>query len=416
VKTLDAVVVGAGTAGLAASQYLAKASVDHIVLERDRVGESWRSQRWDSFALNTPGWTSRLPGDATGAGPDDEFAPRDAFVSYLDRYAQAHDLPIRTGVTVTRAEPRADGGFVVHADGSDPIIARSLVVAAGTQRSPRIPDASSGLRASVTQVHSSAYRNPAQLPAGAVLVVGAAQSGGQIAEDLLDAGRSVYVSTSRVGRIPRRYRGRDCFGWLIDLGFLDQTVATLPDPAMQFAAQPIISGVGQYGHTLSLQHLAERGAHLLGRVSGAAGGRLTLTDDLGANIAWGDARSTDARRMIDAWIAKAGVDAPPPEPDPADAAHPDPESVHSPGRLDFDAAGISTVIWTTGVKGEFGWLPPTALASDGFPLHTQGISPVPGLYYLGLPWQRNRASGIIAGAAGDAAHVVDHLVHGLRPA
>ena len=412
-ETVEVLIVGAGLAGLAISHHLGQRGVDHVVLEQGRVGETWRSQRWDSFALNTPGWISHLPGDERGAGPADGFAPRDVFVAYLADYVERRRLPIRQGVAVTSVEPDPVGGFVVQAADSEPVRANAVVVAAGMQRAPRIPAAASAIPPSIAQIHSLAYRNPAQLPPGAVLVVGSAQSGGQVAEDLLDAGRTVYLATSRVGRAPRRYRGRDIVAWLNDVGFLAHTVATLPNPAMQFAPWPIISGLGRFGHTLSLQLLAERGAHLLGRVSGAEGGRLLLTDDLGANIAWGDARSAELTRMIDGWIAGHGIDAPPPEPDPADEPHPDPASVHSPEQLDLCAAGISTVVWTTGVTGEFGWLPPATVGVDGHPIHADGVSPLPGLYFMGFPWLRNRASGIIFGVNADAAFIAERVAEHL---
>lgn len=407
--TLQAVIVGAGQAGLAMSHHLSRRGVDHVVLEQGRVGESWRSHRWDSFALNTPGWVSRLPGDGDGPAPTDAFAARDAFVTYLANYAERDRLPIRTGNAVTAVEVVPGGGFVVRGTGLDPIAARSVVIATGTQRRPRIPAAASALPGAVTQTTAMAYRNAQELPSGAVLVVGSAQSGGQIAEDLVEAGRTIYLSTSRVNRVPRRHRGRDCFAWLFDTGFFAQTAATLPNPAMQFAPQPIISGVGQYGHTLSLQFLGARGVRLLGHMNGVDKGRLLLADDLGANIAWADQRSADTLRMIDGWIAANGLDAPAAGLDPADVAHPDPGAVHSPERLDFDTEGISTVIWTTGVQGDFDWLPEAALGPAGQPVQSEGVSPVPGLYFVGLPWQRNRASSIIHGAGPDAAAIADRI-------
>ena len=409
-ESFEAVIVGAGQAGLAMSRELSRVGVGHVVLEQGRVGESWRSGRWDTFALNTPGWFSRLPDDEGGAGPADEFAHRDAFIAYLDRYAARHALPIRSGVTVTSVEPDPAGGFLVRMAAEEPVHAERVDSAAGSQRVPRLPAVASALPSSVTQLHSAAYRNPAQPAPGAVLVVGSAQSGGQLAEDVLGAGRSVYLSTSRVGRVPRRYRGRDVVAWLVDVGFMDQSVAMLPNPAMQFAPWPIISGLGQFGHTLSLQFLAERGTHLLGHLSGAEDGRLLLADDLGANIAWADERSADMRHLINGWIAKNGVDAPAAELDPADVAAPDPAAIHAPERLDFDAEGISTVIWTTGVQGEFGWLPPGAVGPDGHPLHTEGVSPIPGLFFVGLPWQRNRASSIVHGAGPDAEAIANRII------
>jgi putative flavoprotein involved in K+ transport len=407
---LEAIIVGGGQAGLAISHHLSRAGIGHAVFERGRVGETWRSQRWDSFALNTPGWCSRLPGDTDGAGPDDGFALREDFVRYLDEYAARAAVPIQTGVSVTQVAPLASGeGYTVRTNATDPFEARTVIIATGLQRLPRVPAFAADLPRDVQQLHSSAYRNPGVLPVGAVLVVGSAQSGVQVAEDLLDAGRTVYLSTSRVARARRRYRGRDTFAWFRDSGFFDQTIARLPDPAMQFAPQPAISGVGRYGHTVSLQWLADRGATLLGHVDGVLGGGLSIRDDLGANIQWGDERSADIKRLIEAWIVGSEIDAASIEADPADEPHPNPRAVHSPETLDFEIAGIATVIWTTGVTGDFSFLPAAALDAEGRPLHVDGASPLPGLYYLGLPWLRNRASGIIPGAGADAAILAERL-------
>jgi putative flavoprotein involved in K+ transport len=299
---LEAVVVGAGQAGLAMSRTLRLAGIEHLVLERGRVGETWRSQRWDSFALNTPGSFSVLPGDETGATGPDGFAARDEFVAYVESYPVRHGLPVRTGVAVTSVAPRPAGGFVVTVDGSEQLETRAVIVATGIQRLPRIPPFAAGLPASIAQLHSTAYRNPGQVPAGAVLVVGSGQSGVQVAEDLLDAGRTVWLATSRTARFRRRYRGRDSFEWLREAGYFAQTAATLPDRSLQFAPQPVISGIGRYGHTVSLQWLSGRGVRLLGHVTGAANGRLTLNDDLGANIAWGDRTSGEFCAFMDRAI------------------------------------------------------------------------------------------------------------------
>jgi putative flavoprotein involved in K+ transport len=411
VGVLEAVVIGGGQAGLAMSRALVLAGIEHVLLERARVGESWRTQRWDSFALNTPGSLSILPGDAAGATEADGFATRDAFIAYVDGYPDRHGLPVRTGVTVASVERRPAGGFVVRTAASDPIKTRAVIVATGMQRLPRIPAFATDLPADVTQLHSSAYRNPGALPAGGVLVVGSAQSGVQIVEDLLDAGRPVWLATSRVARCPRRYRGGDSFDWLYRAGFFAQTVAALPDPAMQFAPQPVISGVGRYGHTVSLQDLAARGVRLVGHVAGADRGRLTLADDVGANVAWGDSTSADLKRLMDRGILASGVAAPDRDPkdDPADTPHADPSSIRSPETLDLAREGISTVIWTTGVRGEFDFLPGEAVGPDGRPLHENGLSPVPGLYVIGLPWLRSRASGILPGVGPDAEFLVGRM-------
>lgn len=408
----DAIVVGAGPAGLAASWHLRRRGVSHVVLERGRIGETWRTQRWDSFALNTPTWMSRLPGGEAETGPPDGFMSLDAWVAHLDDHARSAELPVRTGADVTGLEARPDGTFEVRVGGPRPeaLAARCVVVASGAQREPRTPAVASDLPDGVEQLHTVAYRNPDQLPAGAVLVVGSAQSGGQVAEDLLDAGRTVYLSTSRVARVRRRTRGTDTLEWLVMAGWTDQAVASLADPALRFAAQPITSGVGRFGHTLSLQWLEERGALLLGRLRGAEGGRLLFDDDLGANVRFGDEQSADANRKVEAVIAASSRAALPPlEDDPADRPHPDPGALHAPTELDVERAGIGTVIWATGVTGRFDWLPSDLLDEQGAPRHEAGAMPVPGLFVLGLPWLRNRGSGVIYGMDRDAAAVVDRV-------
>ena len=429
----DAIIVGAGPAGLAASWHLQRRGVRHVVLERGRVGETWRTQRWDSFTLNTPTWMSRLPGvgPAPGAGvgpaptagansgigdpgPADGFVPRDAWIAHLDDYARSFELPVRTGAEVTSLEIRPDGTFEVRLGGPSPesVRARCVVVASGAQREPSMSALAAGVPDGVAQLHTAAYRNPAQLPAGAVLVVGSAQSGGQVVEDLLDAGRTVHLSTSRVPRVRRRTRGRDTLEWLAEVGFFDQPVAALPDPALRFAPQPITSGVGRFGHTLSLQWLEERGARLLGRLRAVEGDRLIFDDDLGANIAFADEQSVMVNNRIAEGLAIRGLDAPLPplEDDPADRPHHDPDSVHAPTTLDLERAGIGTVIWATGVTGRFDWLPPSLLDERGWPRHEDGAMLLPGLFVLGLPWLRNRGSGIVYGMDRDAAAITERLV------
>jgi putative flavoprotein involved in K+ transport len=335
-----------------------------------------------------------------------------------DRHALSSGLPIRTGAEVTGLAARPDGTFEVRVGGADPemIVARCIVVASGAQREPRTPALAADLPGEVEQLHTVAYRNAAQLPAGAVLVVGSAQSGGQVAEDLIEAGRTVYLSTSRVARVRRRTRGTDTLEWLVMAGWADQTVASLADAALRFAPQPITSGVGRFGHTLSLQWLEERGARLLGRLRGVEGGRLLFDDDLGANVRFGDDQSAIASRQVAAFLDARGLTAtlPPLEDDPADDPHPAPESLHAPTVLDLERAGVSTVIWATGVTGRFDWLPASLLDERGAPRHDDGAMAPPGLFVLGPPWLRNRGSGIVYGMDRDAAAITDRLVAHLR--
>lgn len=414
---LEAVVVGGGQAGLGASYHLARHGIEHVVLERGRVAETWRTQRWDSFFLNTPNWMNRLPGEAGAIEPRDAFLGRDAHVARLQAYADDQRLPLRTGVTVTAISgPASDGRFVVSGDdgsGTLELRARNVVVASGVLNVPKIPAIASSLPGWIGQLPAGGYRGPAGLPTGAVLVVGSGQSGVQIVEDLLAAGRTVYLCTSSVGRWPRRYRGRDAFEWLRDAGFFEMTPERLTDPKLRFAANPTISGVGRLGHTVSLQSLEEHGVILLGRPTAVEGDRLILDDTVGANIAFGDRKSAEAAADFEAHISASGVEAPALEPDPADVPHPDPASVRSPRELDVGAAGVGSVIWTTGFGGDLRYLGVPVLDEHDTPVHARGVTKVPGIYFLGLPWLSTRRSAIIFGVDEDAAYVADRIAERL---
>ncbi len=401
---LDAVVIGAGQAGLAVSHVLRRSGLEHVVLERDRVGSSWTTRRWDSFALNTPSWMGRLPGDtdATLLGPLDGFGTGAAFQGRLAAYAGRWDLPIRAGATVDRAEP-ADAGWRIRlAADSAPIDARSVIAASGIQNVPRIPPMAAQLPTDILQLSGLDYRSPGALPPGAVLVVGSGQTGGQIVEDLLEAGRVVHLSTSRVGRLPRRYRGRDSMAWLVDIGWFDRSLEDVSDPAVRAVRQPLISGVGRLGHTLGLGDLAARGVRLVGRIRAVDASRVALDDTVAECVRLGDTTSQEIRAVIDDGLRDRGIDPPPLEDDPADAAHPDPDLLHSPAILDVRREAISTVIWSTGVRGDFGYLPAAALDAAGGPIHDHGVGPLPGLFHVGYPWLSRRSSGIIHGVAVDA--------------
>lgn len=422
--TLGAVVIGAGQAGLAASYYLTQAGIDHVVLERGRIGETWRTQRWDTFVLNTPGWLSHVrsgdrTGDRDGEGQDDGFLSADAFVGRLEAYAARHEVPVRTAANVTRVEPLGPlgEGFLVSIDGPggpDTLRSRAVVVASGIQNVPRIPAIAAAFPAGLPQVTAADYRRPSDLPPGAVLVVGGAQSGVQIAEDLLATGRTVYLCTSRVGRLRRRYRGRDMLGQLFDAGFYDMTPEDLPDPAMRLWPIPQTSGVGPLGHTVSLQGLAAHGVALLGRPTAVRGDRAVLDDTVGANIVFGDRVSSDLKALVDDHLRGAGAALAPSESDPADDPHPDPAAVHSPGELDLAAAGIGSVVWACGFGGDFGYLPAAAVDMRGVPIHDRGVSPIPGLFFIGFPWLTKRRSGIIAGVDEDAALIAGYVAGRVR--
>jgi putative flavoprotein involved in K+ transport len=420
-RLFEALVIGGGQAGLGVSVHLARYGIDHVVLERGQVAESWRTQRWDSFVLNTPNWMNRLPGEAGAIEPRDAFLSRDAYAARLEAYAADHRVPIHTGMTITAVSgPSRDGRFTVSASGEDgptDLDTRNVVVASGLLRVPKIPPIARSFPAGITQMHVGGYRRPADLPTGAVLVVGGGQSGVQIAEDLLGAGRTVYLSTSAVSRLRRRYRGRDSLEWLVDGGFFyDVPLAQMPDPQVRFQTLWTTSGIGRFGHTVSLQALEESGVILLGRPSAVEGDRLRLDDTVGANIAFADQKSAEFNATLEAIIDRAALDAPALEADPADVPHPDPVSVRSPSKVDLGAAGVGTIIWATGFVGDLGFLDETMLDEHGAPVHERGVGRVPGIYFLGFPWLWTRKSGIILGVDEDAGFIADHIAQRLAMA
>ena len=306
-ERFDTVVVGAGQAGLAVSYYLTQQKRDHIVLEKQRVGESWRSAKWDSFTLVTPNWTLRLPGfEYQGEKPDD-FLPRDQVVRYLEDYVQLFNPPVRTSVEVTCVE-QVDKGFILQTNQGG-IRAANVVIATGGFQRPKMPVFRSKLTGSVHQIHSSEYHNPQSLPSGAVLVVGSGQSGCQIAEELYQQGRNVYLSTGRAPRMPRRYRGKDIFFWGDKLGIFDRTVDQLTSPAQRFVANPQFTGKDG-GRALNLHQFALDGVRLLGHLQDADGTRLAIANDLKDNLAAADKPAAEIRKGIDRFIQAAGIDAP----------------------------------------------------------------------------------------------------------
>jgi putative flavoprotein involved in K+ transport len=403
---LDAVVVGAGWAGLGVSYYLGQAGLRHRVLERGRIGETWRTQRWDSFRMNTPNALSVMPGD-TYDGPDPEgFMTRDAFVALLEGFAARNRLPVDSDTPVVDlACDERDNVYRLKTP-RGALRAHNVVIASGSLNRPRRP-AAAALPPGLLQMDASDYRDPAALPAGAVLVVGSAQCGGQIAEDLVQAGRGVFLATGRVGRLPRRYRGRDITFWLRRSGLYDVPRKDLLDATGHIAARPLL-GVG---HTISLQSLSAQGIVLLGRFTGVeVGTHLNFADDLEENIRFGDESSTAFKRYIDDYIAREGLDTPAAEPDPAETVAPrlpDPP-IRS---LDPVECGIATVIWCTGFEGDFGWVRvPGVLDARGQPVHEKGVAAPPGIYFAGLDLAITRKSGTLFALIEEPQLVVEHIL------
>ena len=403
----DTIVIGAGQAGLGTSYYLKRLGVEHTVLERGRIAESWRSQRWDSFAVNSPNSFNGLPGAPYEGPMPDGFYSRGELVDAYDRYAERYQLPVRTGAKVTSVTRQTDRDcFVLRARtprGEVTLYTRSVVVAAGWTTVPKTPSFAKKLSPRVSQLHTATYRNPRQLHEGAVVVVGSGQSGCQIAEELAMAGRTVYLCSSRVGRIPRRYRGRDIVEWMNDSGFLDEKRSELDDPGICFQAQPQLSGKGRRGHSLSLQHLAAMGVRLRGGLTGVVGECIRLDDRLPEYVRFADEKSAQIKKRIDEYIEQNGIEAQPPENDAADSPWKNVDP--GPDRLDLSAAGVGTVIWCTGFGADFSWLHVPVLDENQRPVHDRGVSIVPGVYFVGFPWLYKRKSGMIHGIKEDGAYI-----------
>jgi putative flavoprotein involved in K+ transport len=400
VENAEVLVVGAGQAGVAMSEHLTRVGIPHLVLERARIAERWRSERWDSLVANGPAWHDRFPGLEFPGDPD-AFVSKDQVADYFVAYADRIAAPIRCGVAVTQVTRNAGKpGFRVET--SQGVIDAGCVVAAtGAFQRPLIP-ALVPQQAGITQLHSAAYRNPAQLPAGAVLVVGAGSSGVQIADELQRAGKRVYLSVGPHDRPPRSYRGRDFVWWLGVLNKWDAEAA----PGADHTTIAVSGARG--GHTVDFRRLAAQGITLLGRTEAFRDGVMTFAPDLAANLANGDANYLSVLDEADAYVARNGLDLPV-EP-AARVIDADPPCVTDPiGTLDLAEAGITTILWATGFARDFGWLKVDAFDDHGNPRHQRGVSSEPGIYFLGLPWQSRRGSSFIWGVWHDAQHVADHI-------
>lgn len=404
-----ALVIGGGQAGLATSYHLTEAGCDHVVLERDRIGERWRSEKWDSFTLVTPNWMNRLPGFPYQGDDPDGFLTRGQVVEYLEAYVDHFDPPLRCGVEAT-AVRRNGSGFTVETS-AGPYKTASVVVATGTFQQPRIPDFNTDIPPGVRQLHSSRYRNPDRLPEGAVLVVGSGQSGAQIAQELHESGREVYLSVSGAPKAPRQYRGRDFTRWLLDIG-LETTVNDLDSPEERFVPHPYVTGKDG-GREIDLLAMADEGLTLLGRTVGVEEGALQFADDLDTNLRNAYEAYAELRGGIDEYIEEAGIDAPEPE-----VSLPDEEalSVDTVRVLDIESSDLRSIVWATGYQFDFSWIEPATFDEWGYPVQQRGVTEVPGLYFVGLHWLYTQGSGLLVGVGEDAEHVAGHLLARTSPA
>jgi len=383
------------------SEHLGNAGVPHTVLERGRIAEKWRSGRWDSLVTNGPAWHDHFPGLEFDGDPA-AFVPKERVADYFEAYAQKIGAPVRCGVEVTSARKNVGApGFRLDTSHGT-IRARFVVAATGPFQRPVIPPIVPG-GTGVAQLHSAAYRNPEQLPAGGILVVGAGSSGVQIAAELQDSGRHVYLSVGQHDRPPRRYRGRDLVWWL---GVLGKWEAATPPEGAEHVTIAVSGADG--GHTVDFRELAAQGITLVGSTTSFDDGSVRFAANLRDNIAAGDANYLSVLHEADAYIALNGLDFP--EEPQARVLGPDPRCVSSPLlELDLAACGVTSILWATGYATDFGWLKVDAFDDNGRPRHQRGVSSEPGVYFVGLPWLSRRSSSFIWGVWHDAKYITDQI-------
>ena len=395
-ESIDVAIIGGGQAGLATSHELTAAGIEHVVLEQGRLGETWRT-RWESFCLVTPNWSVRLPGHPYDRDDPDGFMPRDEIVAYLERYSAGFGAPVREGIKVTSLAEAPTGGFLLRTSDGE-IRARSVVVSTGAYQRAHRPEPAGSLPTGLPQIDAEAYRSPAELPSGSVLVVGSGQSGCQIAEELHEAGREVFLACGRAPWCPRRIGEHDLMWWVLESGFFDQRVEELPAPTARLVSNVLSTGRNG-GHDLHLRTLRELGVTLLGRFLGANGKRARFADDLAESVAWGDDRYRELFGRVNKLVTERDLPAPAlAEPAPFDGA--------APQELDLSDIGI--VIFAGGFRPDYrSWVDvPGAFDEIGFPLHTDGASSAAaGLYFVGVHFLRTRKSSLLCGVGEDAAIV-----------
>ncbi len=411
-EVLDVIIIGAGQAGLSTSFLLKKNNLRHIVFEREQIGNSW-TKRWDSFKLNSPNHTNLLPSEKMDTTEPERFFTGMEYINHLHQYAHNNELPVQENTTVTGLnKSNLDSTFLVevnHNGKTETWKAKQIVIASGGEVKPKLPEIRNLIPKNIYQIHSGDYRNPAKLPAGDVLIIGSATSGVQIAEDLRAAHRNVYLSTSAVARVPRRYRGRDIMDWMNDLHFFEKPIAEAEDFELNMKA-PLMSGVGELGHTISLQSLETKGVNLLGYLKHVDNNKLTFENNLADHIAFGDGFSSQIKQGIEQFIAGTHMQASPPEEDPADIPAQAISAKEPILELDIIDNNIKTIIWSTGFTSDFSWVSLDVFDEKRKPIHHNGFTSIQGLYFMGLPWQRNLKSSLIYGTAGDAEEVTNAIM------
>ena len=407
----DVIVVGAGYSGLAASYHLKGHGLNHIIFERGKIGESWRSQRWDSFRFNSTNKLNVLPGEEPEPANPDSFSSAPAFVSALEHYVTSYQLPVVENSKVISIEKPGEV-FVVSVLSDNEIkkyFCKQVLIASGVANEIKIPLLAKNISKDIKQLHTSEYKNANQLPNGSVLVVGGAQSGCQITEDLLHAGRKVYLSTSMVGRIPRWYRGRDIFYWVKETKFYDIKAEEIEDRKMLELRPPQVSGTGSGRDSMSLQSLSRKGAIILGKMNDANESRVFFQQDAAQHVKFADEFSHKIKKMVDDYIIENNLSAPPAHYDEADIPDADASCASNITSLDLKENNINTIIWSTGFDHDFSYIKLPVFDGQGKLIHKDGIPEFPGLYLLGYPWLRTRKSPILFGIIEDVKFIVDKL-------
>jgi len=403
------IVVGGGQAGLSASYYLQQQGIDHLLLEKHSLTHSWRTQRWDAFCLVTPNWQCALPGYPYAGDDPHGFMKREEIIDYLDGFIRSVNAPVREGVAVQRVSPRPQGGYAVQTSAGE-FTADQVIVASGGYHSPIIPRLAERLPTGISQLHSEQYRSPQALPEGNVLVVGSGQSGAQIAEDLHLAGRKVYLAVGDAPRCARFHRGRDVVDWLADMGYYDIGVDQHPlREGVRDNTNHYVTG-RDGGRDIDLRKFAAEGMQLFGLLRGLEGDTLTFGDDLEEKLDAADAVYNRINASIDGYIAEQGIEAPP-------AGEPyqpvwRPQQVAT--RLNLREANITSIIWCIGFSPDFSWVDAGVFSGRGQPVHNRGVTSVPGLYFLGLPWLYTWGSGRFSGVARDAEYLVKRIAQQYR--
>lgn len=411
-SSVDVVVVGAGHAGLSISYFLNDLAIPHLLFERNRIGDSWRNSRWDSFKMNTPNQYNVLPGQDNPFSEREGFCTASDFAGLLEKYALRLQLPVVEQAKVLSMSKKSGSGIFeleIEVNGSlQTYRSKQVIVASGAFCEKKLPARIGKISPDILQLHAGDFRNVTQLPEGAVLVVGSAQSGMQIAEDLISHGKKVILSTSQVPRVPRRYRGRDIFEWFVLSGFNDMQ-ASDAGPQIMEIKQPQVSNMGPRGSSLSYQSLARKGAVILGKLDHVDKLDAYFQPNAAAHIHYADEFSRKIKDMVDNYILKAKITAPHPEPDHDDI--PDESAYYASqiGNLNLKKWQITSVIWATGFSPSFSYMKIPVFDDRGKPQHDEGISSISGLYFLGLPWLRKRKSGIINGIGEDAALLAEKI-------